>query len=72
MSYETCQHMFTDAVAFGGTHFGTGTSQTYLDSVACSGSETNLTDCSYSSFISCSSWRRSAGVRCQGIHIYSV
>ena len=59
--------MLTDAVAFSSAHFGTGAGPIHLDNVACSGSESNLIDCSYSSFVTCSrGHREDAGVRCQG------
>ena len=54
----------TDVVAFTNTRFGAGAGPIYLDEVRCSGRESNLTDCSQGSFVSCR-WRR-AGVRCQG------
>ena len=60
----------TDAVTFLNSHFGasTGTRTVYLDEVQCTGRETNLTDCSRSSTVSCSSIDSSyAGVRCQGL-----
>ena len=60
----------TDAVAFGTGQFGGGVGPIYLDNVACSGRESNLLDCPKSSFVSCYSWRRGAGVRCQGIDMY--
>ena len=62
----------TDAVAFGTRQFGTGVGPIYLDNVACSGSESNLLDCSRSSFVSCPSSRRGAGVRCQGIELMII
>ena len=59
--------IFTDAVAFGNAHFGTGTGAIYLDGVGCTGSESNLTDCSRSSTVSCTyGHTEDAGVRCQG------
>ena len=58
----------TDAVAFGNAHFGAGTGTIYLDNVECTGSETNLNDCSRSSSVSCfGSHSEDAGVRCQGL-----
>ena len=57
----------TDAVAFSNAHFGAGTGTIYLDNVGCTGSETNLTDCSSSSTVSCTyGHTEDAGVRCQG------
>ena len=62
----------TDAVAFGTRQFGGGAGPIYLDNVACSGSESNLLDCPRSSFVSCHSSRRGAGVRCQGIELMII
>ena len=72
----------TGAVAFTSAQFGVGSDPIFLDEVGCSGSESNLIDCSRSFSISCYetyryryswwSWsyrQRSlggAGVRCQG------
>ena len=62
-STSTC----TDAVAFSSSHFGAGTGAVYLDNVECTGSETNLTDCSQSSTDNCTCGHsEDAGVRCQG------
>ena len=62
-----CTLLSTDAVAFGSAHFGAGTGTIYLDGVSCTGSETNLIDCSRSPSISCSlGHSEDAGVRCQG------
>ena len=58
--------MPTDAVAFTNAHFGAGVGPIYLDNVACSGSESNLTECSRSFIVSCYSHSEDAGVRCQG------
>ena len=57
----------TDAVAFSNAHFGHGAGPIYLDNIDCSGSESNLFNCSNSSVVSCASghWD-DAGVRCQG------
>ena len=58
----------TDAVAFSGAHFSTGTGTIYLDDVACTGSETNLTNCPRSSSVYCRyGHSEDAGVRCQGL-----
>ena len=65
-------HIFisTDAVAFSRAHFGAGTGTIYLDNVGCTGSETNLIDCTRSSTVSCfSGHSEDAGVRCQGLEI---
>ena len=55
----------TDAVAFSNAYFGAGTGTIYLNDVGCTGSETNLTDCTRSSTVSCRHLD-DAGVRCQG------
>ena len=60
----------TGAVAFSRAHFGAGTGPIYFNNVNCRGTESNLINCSRSSFINCyrgHSW--DAGVRCQGIVI---
>ena len=55
------------AVAFGNAYFGAGTGTIHLDDVGCTGSETNLTDCTQSSTVSCMSGHtEDAGLRCQG------
>ena len=55
------------ALAFRGAHFGTGAGPIHLDDVACSGSESNLTDCSHSLTVTCTNGHsQDAGVRCQG------
>ena len=63
----------TGAVAFNAAHFGMGAGPVHFSSVGCTGSESNLINCSRSSFISCPgghSW--DAGVRCQGIYILFI
>ena len=58
----------TDAVAFGGTHFGRGRGTIYLDEVGCNGQENKLADCSRSSSVHCHHEHyEDAGVRCQGL-----
>ena len=64
--------LYSDAVAFGTRQFGGGAGPIYLDNVACSGSESTLLDCPRSSFVSCHSSRRGAGVRCQGIELMII
>ena len=57
-----------DAVAFGSAHFGSGIGSIFLDSVACTGSETSLSQCSKAASVICSTGHaEDAGVRCQGI-----
>ena len=59
--------MPTDAVAFSRAHFGAGSGPIHLNNVDCSGSETNLINCSQNSLFSCNSGHSAdAGVRCQG------
>ena len=63
--------MPTDAVAFSGAHLGAGVGPIHLDNVDCEGNESNLTNCSHSSFFSCyNGHSEDAGVRCQGRHLY--
>ena len=65
--YRVCVVLLLDAVAFINAHFGAGIGPIHLDNVACSGSESNLTDCPHSSTISCTNGHsQDAGVRCQG------
>ena len=60
--------MLTDAVAFSTAHFGAGTGTIYLGGVDCSGSETNLTNCTQGLTVSCfGGHSQDAGVRCQGL-----
>ena len=57
-----------DAVAFSNSHYGPGVGSQFLDSVACTGSETMLTHCSSSSSVYCSGGHNEdAGVKCQGL-----
>ena len=63
--------VLTGAVAFSSI-FGAGSGATYMDEVDCSGDESRLIDCSRSLFVSCSSSRRGAGVRCQGTHMVVI
>ena len=63
--------MPTDAIAYSSAHLGAGVGPIYLDNVDCEGSESNLTNCSYSSFFSCYNGHlEDAGVRCQGRHLH--
>ena len=65
--------VLTGAVAFTNAHFGAGAGPIYLDTIDCTGSESNLTDCFRSFIVSCSSHSEDAGVRCQGeLHLDSV
>ena len=66
-SIKNTLFMQTDAVAFSSAHFGAGVGPIHLDNVGCTGSETNLTDCSYDSIVNClRGHSEDAGVRCQG------
>ena len=54
-------------MSFSNAYFGSGTGTILLDDVGCTGSETNLTDCTRSSTVSCfGGHSEDAGVRCQG------
>ena len=64
----TTMSVSTDAVAFSGARFGTGTGLIYLDEVGCTGSEAKLADCYRSSTVYCRyGHSEDAGVRCQGL-----
>ena len=59
----------TGAVAFKTAHFGMGSGPVHFSNVRCTGSESDLINCSRSSFLNCyggHSW--DAGVRCQGTY----
>ena len=57
----------TGALAFSGAHFGAGTGPIVIGNVACSGSESNLINCSHRSNVTCTNGHsQDAGVRCQG------
>ena len=65
--YSGTVFMPTDAVAFSRAHFGAGSGPIHLNNVDCSGSETNLINCSQNSLFHCNSGHSvDAGVRCQG------
>ena len=56
-----------DAVAYGNAHFGAGIGMIHLNNVGCTGAETSLLQCSYTSASSCTyAHSEDAGVRCQG------
>ena len=60
-----------DAVAYGNAHFGAGVGLIYLNNVGCTGAETGLLQCSYTSASSCTyAHSEDAGVRCQGKPFY--
>ena len=60
-------HISTASVAFSNAHFGAGAGPIYLANIGCSGSESNLTDCSHNFTVSCNNGHsEDAGVRCQG------
>ena len=68
--YHDCMFKPTGAVAFTTAQFGVGSDPVHLDEVGCSGSESNLIDCSRSFSISC--YEGGAGVRCQGRYLFHV
>ena len=51
---------------FSNAYFGQGIGLIFLDNVACSGSETSLISCSYTTPTSWDSHSDDAGVRCPG------
>ena len=69
-----CKHFSIGAVAFSNAHFGTGIGSVFLNSVSCSGTETGLLNCPYSTSTSSCSHTDDAGMRCQGIsiHVYTT
>ena len=70
--YQLCFYICTgiillDAVAYGNAHFGAGVGLIYLNNVGCTGAETSLLQCSYTTASSCTyGHSEDAGVRCQG------
>ena len=52
--------------SFGSAYFGQGIGSIFLDNVACSGSETSLISCPYTTPTSSDSHSEDAGVRCPG------
>ena len=62
-----CYYQYIDAVSFFSAHFGTGTGSIFITNVACSGSESELQDCTSSNSVSNCNHNEDAGVRCQGM-----
>ena len=56
--------IFSGAIALSNAHFGQGSDDIVMDDVACSGSESKLTYCSYSSSHNCGH-NEDASVQCQ-------
>ena len=57
--------VYIDATGHSGGSFGQGSGPIFLDDVACSGSETQLIDCSHDRTTSDCSHSRDAGVTCE-------
>ena len=55
------------SIAHTGPYFGQGTIPILLDNVACTGTESRLTSCSYDSHTLDCSHRDDAGVTCQSV-----
>ena len=58
----------SDAIALNYAHFGAGTGSIHITNVGCTGTESELQDCSSSNSVSNCNHDEDAGVRCQGIH----
>ena len=65
-------YIISDAIAYSNARFGRGTGPILLDNLACTGSEYNLTSCSYDSDTSDCTHYEDAGVRCNTTCGYSV
>ena len=64
--YTTCKMMYTGAVAYINAHFGASTGPIHISNVQCSGSESGLVNCSYTSpSVNCGH-SDDAGVMCEG------
>lgn len=65
--------LYTGAKAFSSAYFGAGTGPIHLDGIDCLGNEGSIIDCSHSPTVTCTNGHlQDAGVRCQGIQLYSV
>ena len=58
--------LLTDATAFGSARFGQGRGPIVMDDVRCSGQETSIMNCTFSSNHNCAH-SEDAGIRCQSI-----
>ena len=58
--------LYIDAIPFSYAHFGAGTGSILITNVECSGSESELQDCTSSDAVSFCYHSEDAGVRCQG------
>ena len=63
--YSTANKLFLGAVSYFYAHFGQGTGPILLDNVACSGTESTLLQCGYSTPSSTDTHSEDAGARCQ-------
>ena len=64
--------LYIDAIAYSNAHYGQGTGPILLDNLACTGTEYNLTSCSYDSDTSDCTHYEDAGVHCNTTCEYSV
>lgn len=62
---KLCLSLHIDATAYSSAYFGQGIIPILMTSVSCSGTESRLVDCSYSSSTSDCAHYEDAGVRCQ-------
>ena len=60
----------TDAICLN-NQFGSGAGRTFIRDAGCTGSESRLIDCSYTSGLCQNSQQNAVGIRCQGeIYIF--
>ena len=63
--YYSNLHIFIDSTAYSSAHFGQGIIPILMTNIGCSGSESRLVDCTYSSSTGGCKHYEDAGVRCQ-------
>ena len=71
-AYVVCRQLgFRDAITiYINSHFGGGSGETWLDGVACTGSESRISDCSHNGWgVEDCGHTEDAGVECGGTYV---